>query len=59
MAWAVGEILDYLRELNIDENTLALFSSDHGPHIEICEEGGTAGLLSGFQQTFVHVKDSI
>lgn len=30
----VGKILDLLRELNIDENTLVLFTSDNGPHVE-------------------------
>ena len=33
----VGQILDKLRELDIDKNTLVLFSSDNGPH----SEGGT------------------
>jgi arylsulfatase A-like enzyme len=30
----VGEVLDRLRELGIDDNTLVLFSSDNGPHRE-------------------------
>lgn len=30
----VGRILDRLRELGIDENTLVLFTSDNGPHAE-------------------------
>jgi arylsulfatase A-like enzyme len=30
----VGEILDKLKELGIDENTLVIFSSDNGPHLE-------------------------
>jgi arylsulfatase A-like enzyme len=32
----VGRILDLLRELKIDENTLVIFTSDNGPH----KEGG-------------------
>ncbi len=32
----IGELLDLLDELKIDENTLILFSSDNGPH----KEGG-------------------
>ncbi|MBD3268155.1 sulfatase-like hydrolase/transferase [bacterium] len=28
----VGRILDLLKELNIDENTLLIFTSDNGPH---------------------------
>ena len=30
----VGRLLDLLRELNIDDNTLVFFSSDNGPHDE-------------------------
>jgi arylsulfatase A-like enzyme len=30
----VGRILDLLAELNIDENTLVIFTSDNGPHNE-------------------------
>ncbi len=32
----VGRIIDLLKELNIDENTVVMFSSDNGPH----DEGG-------------------
>ena len=32
----VGKLLDKLKELNIDGNTLVIFSSDNGPH----QEGG-------------------
>jgi arylsulfatase A len=30
----IGRLLDLLRELNIEENTLVLFTSDNGPHAE-------------------------
>lgn len=30
----VGQILDYLRESGLDENTLVIFTSDNGPHQE-------------------------
>ena len=30
----VGEILDKLKELDIDENTIVIFTSDNGPHLE-------------------------
>jgi Sulfatase/C-terminal region of aryl-sulfatase len=32
--WAVGAILQYLRDLNLDENTLVVLSSDNGPFME-------------------------
>ena len=28
--WSVGEILSTLRKLNIDDNTLVIFTSDNG-----------------------------
>jgi arylsulfatase A-like enzyme len=30
----VGEILDKLKELGLDKNTIVIFSSDNGPHME-------------------------
>lgn len=30
----VGEVLDKLKELGLDKNTIVLFSSDNGPHLE-------------------------
>ena len=30
----VGEILDKLKELGLDKNTIVIFSSDNGPHLE-------------------------
>lgn len=30
----VGEVLDKLKELGIDKNTIVIFSSDNGPHLE-------------------------
>jgi arylsulfatase A-like enzyme len=45
MSWAVGEILDTIRELKLEEDTLAIFTSDNGPHRESCEEGGHPGPL--------------
>lgn len=32
--WSTGEIFAKLKELNIDENTLVIFTSDNGPWIE-------------------------
>lgn len=32
--WSCGEILKTLKELNIDDNTLVIFTSDNGPWVE-------------------------
>lgn len=41
----VGRIMDRLRELELTENTLVVFTSDNGPWIIKGEEGGSSGLL--------------
>jgi arylsulfatase A len=45
MDWSVGRILDVLRELNLADNTLVLFTSDNGPWLLRGVAGGSAGLL--------------
>ncbi|MHC4744518.1 MAG: sulfatase family protein [Planctomycetota bacterium] len=47
--WSLGRILDTLKELEIDENTLVVFTSDNGPWIEkqIGDYGGSAEPLRG------------
>ena len=47
MDWAAGEVLDALKANGVDDDTIVFFTSDHGPHIELCLEGGTAGPLRG------------
>ncbi|MGV3502098.1 MAG: sulfatase [Adhaeribacter sp.] len=42
---SVGQILKTLRELQLDKNTLVIFTSDNGPWLLKKEEGGSAGLL--------------
>jgi len=37
----VGELLDYLDELGIDENTIVLYSTDNGPHYNTWPDAGT------------------
>lgn len=32
--WSVGQVLDKLKELGIDENTMVVFSSDNGPVLD-------------------------
>ena len=41
----VGRIMDRLRELELAEDTLVIFTSDNGPWIIKGEEGGSSGLL--------------
>lgn len=43
--WSVGQILNTLKELKIDDNTLVVFTSDNGPWLIQKEKGGSAGLL--------------
>ncbi|XP_041469024.1 arylsulfatase-like [Lytechinus variegatus] len=47
MSWAVGETLSAIKEAGLERNTLALFLSDHGPQTEVCNEGGSSGILKG------------
>ena len=43
----VGRLLDALRQLKLDSNTLVVFTSDNGPWATFDEQGGSAGLLRG------------
>ena len=47
--WSIGQILDTLKELGLDDNTLMVFTSDNGPWIEeyIGDYGGSAEPLRG------------
>ena len=45
--WSVGEILNTLESLNLDENTLVIFTSDNGPWKLKNGEGGSALPLRG------------
>ncbi len=40
--WSVGQILKTLKQLEIDEKTLVLFTSDNGPSLTFGEHGGSA-----------------
>lgn len=49
----VGKILKTLEELNLDENTIVLFTSDNGPWLAFDTHGGSAGpLRAGKGTTF-------
>ncbi|MCG8310244.1 MAG: sulfatase [Cytophagales bacterium] len=49
--WSCGEILQKLKALGIDENTLVVFTSDNGPTMRYGSDGGSAGLLRGGKGT--------
>ncbi len=42
MDWSVGQVLDTLRELKLDSNTLVVFTSDNGPWLVKGPDGGSA-----------------
>ena len=43
----VGRLLDTLRQMKLDKNTLVVFTSDNGPWSLFDQQGGSAGLLRG------------
>jgi arylsulfatase A-like enzyme len=43
--WSVGRVLATLREQQLDQNTLVIFTSDNGPWLIMGERGGVAGPL--------------
>jgi arylsulfatase A-like enzyme len=52
--WSVGEILNTLRENNLDDKTLVIFSSDNGPFLSYGNHAGQAyplreGKLTSFE----------
>jgi arylsulfatase A-like enzyme len=45
--WSVGRVLDTLRELGLDADTLVFFTSDNGPWLSKGADGGSALPLRG------------
>jgi len=45
--WSVGQILDAIKQLGIDEKTLVIFTSDNGPWLSMGKNGGSAKPLRG------------
>jgi len=43
--WSVGQIIDTLRRLNLDKNTLVVFTSDNGPWLSYGNHAGSSGPL--------------
>jgi len=51
--WSVGQIMKTLKELNLEENTLLIFTSDNGPWINYGNHAGsTGGLREGKGTTY-------
>jgi arylsulfatase A len=51
--WSVGQVLDTLRELELEKHTLVVFTSDNGPWLSFETHGGSAGpLRAGKGTTF-------
>src|SRR6185295_6994481 len=48
---STGKLLDELRQLELDKNTLVLFTSDNGPWLLRNQDGGSAGLLRSGKAT--------
>jgi arylsulfatase A-like enzyme len=40
--WSVGQIVDALKRLGLDDNTMVVFTSDNGPWLNKKEDGGCA-----------------
>ena len=38
--WSVGQVLDTVRKLKLEENTLVFFTSDNGPWLTFDQQGG-------------------
>lgn len=45
--WSTGRIVEVLRELKLERNTLLIFTSDNGPWLVKGADGGSAGPLRG------------
>lgn len=43
--WSVGQILAKLKQLELDDNTIVIFTSDNGPWLTKRLDGGSSGLL--------------
>jgi arylsulfatase A-like enzyme len=49
--WSTGEILDTLASLELDKNTIVIFTSDNGPTPDAAKKYQSAGKLTGSKYT--------
>jgi arylsulfatase len=49
--WSMGAVLDSLKRLGLDENTLVIFTSDNGPFLSYGEHAGSAAPFRGGKLT--------
>jgi len=49
--WSVGKILDAIEDNGLEKNTIVLMTSDNGPAVHWCVEGGFPGPLRGSKHT--------
>lgn len=51
--WSVGQVLQTIKDLSLEDNTIVVFSSDNGPWLTFNTHGGSAGpLRAGKGTTF-------
>ena len=50
--WSVGQVMNALKENNLEKNTIVIFTSDNGPWLTFGDHGGSAGGLREGKQTF-------
>ena len=49
--WSTGTILDTLKSLGLDGNTIVIFTSDNGPAPQFAQKHHSAGQLTGSKYT--------
>lgn len=49
--WSVGQVMKALKENNLDNNTLVIFTSDNGPWLKFGNHAGSSGGLREGKQT--------
>jgi arylsulfatase len=49
--WSVGQVMNALKENNLEKNTIVIFTSDNGPWLTFGDHAGSAGGLREGKQT--------